>query len=300
MTYWTLAIAGGAEKALADWGITACTRDVANLAKDSMDITMQAPVDSADPFPFGTKVTFWRNRTTTSTPAVSVLPATGISGFSGGTPFFVGKASAHEESFNYHFACPWEFFMERTIMKQLFFNYSAAAGANVADYRSQFVLGVSLNTLVGTADTVEGSSATNLLSIRQTAIQIVQYCIGVTATLPQYGSTPQFQFDALTSGGNNTSFTLNGNNVAARVSAGAKCLIPDFIPGYETDGAANQTVKISRVLRAPLDTVNDTMCAECLRYELKWLVGYLGSVLQWFDYTTTPPTLHIGTRDVLA
>ena len=199
MTYWTLAISGGAEKALADWGITACTRDVANLAKDSMDIAMQAPVDSADPFPFGTKVTFWRNRTAASAPAVSGLPATGISGFSGGTPFFVGysfhnrrKASAQEESFNYHFAGPWEFFMERTIMKQLFFNYSAAAGANVADYRSQFVLGLSLNTLVGTADTVEGSSATNLLSIRQTVIQIVQYCIGVTATLPHTAARRNF------------------------------------------------------------------------------------------------------------
>ena len=49
----------------------------------------------------------------------------------------------------------------------------------------------------------------------------------------------QNQFDALTSGGTNTSFTLNGNNVAALVSAGARCLIPDFIPGYETSGAAN-------------------------------------------------------------
>jgi len=209
------------------------------------------------------------------------------------------RASAQEESLNYHFAGPWEFFLERTIMQQLFFSYSAAQGKNAAGYRSQFVLGMSLNTLVGTADTVAGSTATNLLSIRQTVIQIVQYGIGVTATLAHYGSTPQFQFDPLTSGGANTSFTLNGDNVEALATAGANCLIPDFIPGWEVSGASNQTVNLSQVLRAPLDTVNDTTCAECLRYELKWLVGFLGSVSAWFDYTTTPPTLHIATRDVL-
>ena len=148
----------------------------------------------------------------------------------------------------------------RTILQQLFFCYSAAVSANVAAYRSQFVLGLSLNTLVGTADTVAGISSTNLLSIRQTIIQIVQYCIGITATLTAYGSTPQFQFDTLPSGGANTSFTLNANNVAALAAAGAKCLIPDFIPGW---GMPRQhlTANLSKVLRAPLETVNDTTCA---------------------------------------
>ena len=42
MTCWTLAIAGGAEKTLADWNISACTREVANMAKDGVDVTMQA------------------------------------------------------------------------------------------------------------------------------------------------------------------------------------------------------------------------------------------------------------------
>jgi len=269
------------------------------------------PADSPDPFPYGTKITLQSGRaaggaSAASPPLSSGLPGTGLTNFSGGQIVFVGysfsprrRASPEEESFTYHFAGPWEFFLERTIMQQLFFSYSTAAEKNVAGWRSQFVLGLSLNTLSGTADTVANSSATNLLSIRQTIIQIVQYCIAVTATMTQYGSTPQFQFDNLTSGGANTSFTLNANTIEELAAAGAACLIPDFVPGYETAGQSNQAVNPSIVLRAPLDTVTDTTCAECIRYELKWLVGFLGSVAQWFDYTTNPPTLHIATRDIL-
>ena len=165
MTFWTLASAA-TERAFADWQITAATRDVANMSKDGMDITLQAPIDSADPFPFGAKITVYRNRSSSTALPASGLPPVNATGFSGGTIFFVGysthnrqRASAQEESFNYHFAGPWEFFMERTILQQLFFSYSAAVSANVAAYRSQFVLGLSLNTLVGTADTVAGSSS---------------------------------------------------------------------------------------------------------------------------------------------
>jgi hypothetical protein len=314
MTYWTLLNnTTGVEKTLDDWLCTTAMREVANMSKDGVEITIQSPADAPDAFPYGTKITLYRGRTATGGSAQSAsllaagLPGTGFTNFSGGTIFFVGysihnrrRASAQEESFNYRFAGPWEFFMEATVMQQLFFSYNAVSSSNIAAWRSQFVLGQSLNTLVGTADTVPGSSATNLMSLRQTIIQIVQYCIAQTANLTQYGSTPQFQFDTLTSGGNNASFTLSGDNVAALVTAGAKCLIPDFIPGYEASGQANQTVNLATVLRAPLDTVNDMMCAECMRYELKWLAGFLGSVLIWFDYTTSPPTLHIATRDILS
>lgn len=60
MTYWSLKV-GNVEKTLADWGVTAATREVANLSKDTVNLTIQSPADAADPFPYGTKITLYRN-----------------------------------------------------------------------------------------------------------------------------------------------------------------------------------------------------------------------------------------------
>ncbi len=45
----------------------------------------------------------------------------------------------------------------------------------------------------------------------------------------------------------------------------------------------------------PLDAANDLTCAEALKRTLK----IVPQVSIWFDYTTSPPTLHIATRDTL-
>ena len=100
----------------------------------------------------------------------------------------------------------------------------------------------------------------------------------------------QFQFDAIATDG--------GGFYKLSPMPGPNCLIPDFVPGC-AGAAGDTTVSTSGLmLRAPLDAVNDLTCAECFRRQLRW-VGAAGSPVVWFDYATTPPTLKVGTRDVL-
>jgi hypothetical protein len=197
------------------------------------------------------------------------------------------------EAMRYKFAGPWDFFFERLVFQKLWLTWNGVK--QIADWRSQVVLGMSVNSLTGAGDTVVGTTTTNLMSITQQLIEIVTYCANQSAyeqTVNGLGwpAGAQFQSDTLT--------TDTNGNYQLKTPARTNIAIPDFIPGYA--GANNDIASgtAGLVLRAPLDAVNDMTCAECLRRMLRW-IGAMGSPVVWFDYTQTPPMLKVSTRDAL-
>ncbi len=293
MTFTTLTY-NGVEKALADWNISTAQRQVSNQAGDNMAFDMLLPADAADPFPYGAQITIRIGRAAAAgSTSPSGLPVPGASGFSGGKVFFIGyrvdtfrTGSPAMEKLAFKFSGPWEFFFERLVFQKLWWTWNGTE--NVADWRSQVILGQSVNALIGPGDTIPGSNATNLMSIAQQIKEIAAYVI--TQTTAAYGS-PQFQFDPLTS-------TIDGTNYDLLVSPSDNCLIPDFIAGFNVSGKTSASANQITMLRAPLDAVNDITCAEAMRKMLRW-IGALGSPVVWFDYTQTPPMLKVATRDQL-
>jgi hypothetical protein len=295
MTFTTLSY-NGAEKSLGDWGIGQATREVSNQAHDHFACDMMLAADAADPLPYGAQITLRLGRTPQSGSGVSSagLPLGGITAWQGGRIWFVGwrvdnfrTGSPALEKFDYKFAGPWEFFFERLVFQKLWWTWNGTE--NVADWRSQVILGQSVNAQIGAGDTIPGSSATNLMSIRQQVAEIIAYVVAQTTA--DYGS-PQLQSDNLTA-------EIDGVNYDLYETPGTNLIIPDYIAaGYQVGGKTAQTANINTVLRAPLDSVNDITCAEAMRKMLRW-IGPMGSPVVWFDYTTTPPTLHISTRDQL-
>jgi hypothetical protein len=305
MTFTTLTY-NSVEKCLADWGINAATREVSNQAHDHFACDVIMPFDATDPLPYGAQITLQIGRTPGGGTGLTAggLPISGNTNWTAGKIWFVGYRvenfrTGHPdlEKFEYKFAGPWEFFFERLVFQKLWWTWNGTE--NVADYRSQIILGESVNALVGAGDTVPNSNATNLMSIRQQVAEIIAYVIQQTTT--DYGS-PQLQSDDLTS-------AIDGVNYDLYATPGTNIIIPDYIPGYAVSGqtsASALTTKvggtgqnlINVVLRAPLESVNDITCAEALRRQLRW-VGPFGSPVIWFDYTTSPPTLHVCTKDQL-
>jgi hypothetical protein len=293
MTYWTLTY-NGTEKTFADWGVQEARRQANNQAGDNLAFSLITPADAADPFPYGTKITIRRNRTAAG--GVSLpggLPGSGFTSFSGGTIFFVGyrvanlrSGSAQLEKFDYKFAGPWEFFFERLVFQKLWWTWNGSQ--LVADWRSAVILGLSVYANTTPGAVCPGVAATTLMTISQQVKEIVAYVIAQTTAA--YGS-PQLQFDGLTN-------AVDGVNYDLLLAPGPNCLIPDYIAGYAASGQSSGTADARTLLRAPLDAVNDVTCAEALRYMFKWL-GYVGSTVAWFDYTTTPPTFKVTTRDQL-
>ncbi|HEX3717850.1 MAG TPA: hypothetical protein VH595_07765 [Verrucomicrobiae bacterium] len=292
MTFTTLSY-NGVEKTLADWSISSARREVSNQAGDHIAFDMMLAADDADPFPYGAQITVQIGRTTTNVnPINPTLPPIGAT-YSGGAVWFVGyrvdtfrAASPTLEKLAYKFAGPWEFFFERLVFQKLWATWNGVA--QVADWRSQVVLGQSVNALIGPADTVSGSSATNLMSIAQQIKEIGQYVIN--ETIASYGSA-QIQADVNTA-------TIDGTNWDLYETPTDHCLIPDFIAGFGVSGQTSASANINTVLRAPLDAVNDITCAEAMRRMLRW-IGAIGSPVVWFDYTQSPPMLNISTRDQL-
>lgn len=289
------------EMRLSDWGIATCKRRPSNQAGDGVDLDLiTRAADGPDPFAFGQQIIVRIGRAPGGNPKAS--PAKNQTAWGGGKVFFVGwrvenfaTVSPRLESFRYKFAGPWDFFLERLPFYKLFVTYDATLGKQVARYRSQVVLGQSLNTLTGANDTVPGTLDTNLMSISQQIIEIVQFCIGRTTV--KYGS-PQFQFDAL-------SQDVDGNWELS--AARTNIAIPDYVPGTGAGSGGNGLApgQTTVPLLAPLDAVQDISCAEALRREMRW-IGGVGSPVAWFDYTTTAedgvtplPTLKISTRDLL-
>ena len=74
---------------------------------------------------------------------------------------------AADGGFEYKFAGPWDFFFERLVFQKLWLSYSMALTCQIADWRSQVVLGQSVNSLTGAGDTVTGTTTTNLMSLAQ-------------------------------------------------------------------------------------------------------------------------------------
>ncbi len=298
MTFTTLQI-GAKEMSLADWGISTCSREVSNQMHDHIAFDMMQPADAADPIAYGAQVILRIGRMAKGTGLnAQNLPISGNTNWSNGKVFFVGwrvenlrTGDPALEKMDLKFAGPWEFFFERLVFQKLFATYNGTA--NVADWRSQIVLGQSVNALIGPNDTVAGSSATNLMSIRQQVAEIIAYVVAQTTAV--YGAA-QVQSDPLEA-------EIDGTNWDLYEAPGPNLLIPDYIPGYEESGQTSGSANMKTVLRAPLESVNDITCAEALRHQLKW-IGPMGEAAVWFDYTTTLagavcPTLKICTRDQL-
>lgn len=71
------------------------------------------------------------------------------------------------------------------------------------------------------------------------------------------------------------------------------------IVDYLRDTATNEGIDLPMqnggdypIVNIPINEVLDTTCAECLRSQLRWAPD----AITWFDYETSPPTLHIQKR----
>ncbi|MGA2540173.1 MAG: hypothetical protein ABSG78_01285 [Verrucomicrobiota bacterium] len=301
MTYTTLTY-NGTEKCLADWGVARWRRECFNQASDSFGFDLLAQADAAEIFAFGAMVKISTGRTPGPGVPTSAagLPVSGCTSWTGGKTWFVGwraqnvrTGTAEMEGFKYKLAGPWDFFFERLVFQKLWLTWNGVK--QIADWRSQVVLGMSVNALTGAGDTVTGSTTTNLMSISQQLKEITSYVIAQSAyeqTVNGLGwpAGGQMQFDNLTTDAN--------GNYHLLPAPGANCRIPDFVPGYAGASGDTPVSTSGLMLRAPLDAVNDMTCAECFRRMLRW-IGAVGSPVVWFDYTTTPPTLKVSTRDQL-
>jgi hypothetical protein len=303
MTYTTLTF-NGTEKSLADWGIGQWRRECYNQASDSFGMDLVDAMDGVEVFPYGARVTIQTGRAPgPGAPAPEAgLPVSGCTSWTGGQIWFVGwrvqsvrTGTAQLEGFKYKFAGPWDFFFERLVFQKLWLTWNGAK--QIADWRSQVVLGMSVNSLTGAGDTVTGTTTTNLMSIAQQLIEIAQYCAGQSSYEQSvnglgWPAGAQFQTDNLTT-------DVNGN-YQLKTGAGARnnITIPDFVPGHAGLNNEIASATTGLPLRAPLDAVNDMTCAECFRRMLRW-IGAVGSPVVWWDYTQTPPMLKVSTRDVL-
>lgn len=81
-----------------------------------------------------------------------------------------------------------------------------------------------------------------------------------------------------------------------QLDTGATCATDVFITqvlNYAiSKGAPFQLGTIDPGITVPLEEIRDLMCAEVIRRQLQWTPDQV----PWFDYTTTPPTIHITSR----
>lgn len=306
MLYTTLTC-NGVEKSLADWGVSTWYRTVQNQANDEWLCVIPTPMDGIDIFPYGTNIIIKINRVASAAnPINPTLPTSltlspGLS-YSGGAQWFWGYCVDNNrvgdpgsESFNYKFVGPYQFFFERLIFQKLQLTWNGTK--QIADYQSDVILGMSLTTLTGTGDTVQGTTATNLMSIAQQVKEICMYAQADSAYQQAnnglgWPGTAQFQCDQLTT-------EIDGVNWDLLQNPSANVLITDFAGTALTGKTSASALPAgSYLLRCPLDAVNAITCAEAMRRQLQWLGG-IGSPVVWTDHSQTPPQLHIATRDQL-
>ena len=307
MNYTTLTYQG-VEKSLADWGISTWNRVVQNQARDEFAFTMLTPMDGPEIFPYGAQIIIQINRTASAAnPVNPTLPVSASSvpslSYSGGTQWFWGYCIDNDragepasEAFNYRFAGPYQFFFERLIFQKLQLTWNGAK--QIADYQSDVILGLSLTTLTGTGDTVQGSTATNLMSIAQQLKEICMYA-QADSTYQQainglgWPGTNQFSCDHLTT-------SIDGVNWDLLSTPSTNVLITDFAGAASSGKTSASTLPAGTyMLRCPLDAANAITCAEAMRRQLQWLGG-IGSPVVWMDHSQTPPQLKIVPRSALS
>jgi hypothetical protein len=307
MTFTTLTY-NGVEKQLWDWGISSAVREVSNQSQDHVTCEVPMPADGADVWPYDAKIILQIGRIPQSGSGVSGagVPLSGMTSWSGGSIAFVGYRGkpkrvgrGNEEKIQYPFLGCWERFFCRTIFQKLNSTYDGTA--NIADWLSEVVLGLSLTALTGAADTIPGTDATNLMSITQQIKEIVAWANARAAALE--GSAP-FQFI-------NLAANATTGNYLLYTTPQDTLLLPDFVPGYGSGLADSNAANVSTSpfgpqnvsLRAPLDAVKQITCGEAIQKQARWL-GPIGDIAIWFDNTTLSasaplPTLNIASRDQL-
>lgn len=314
LTYTTATI-GGVEMALDDWGMKSCRKTSQNQGEGQFEFSVVAPADEALPFAFDTNIIIKIGRIASRlNPINSTLPASvndggGALTFTGGTQWFWGYALEPERSGNpesealrYKLIGSFTRFFGELIFKKLQMTWSPTLAKMIADWKTQIILGMSLTVLTGAGDTVQASTATNLMSIAQqlkeiclfaqmqSALEQAENGLAWPATGVINGFTnPQFKCDALTQ-------TVDGVNYDLLQTPSTNCLIADYA-GTPLSGktSASALPSGSYQLRAPLDAVNAISCKEALERTLQWLGG-IGSPVLWMDDSQTPPQLHIATR----
>ena len=109
------------------------------LAADSLGFNIATAADGPDLFPFGGKVAVWLGRQGVAKPGYN-QPSV----FTGGKPWFVGyrmkhvrNASGRMQNFEYKFAGPWGFFMERHVFQKLWPSYDSVLNSWIAVDRSR-------------------------------------------------------------------------------------------------------------------------------------------------------------------
>lgn len=312
MTFTTLQF-GATEKSLDDWGITAVKRKVSNQAKDNLSFEIPVvDITGAPPFPYDSLIIVriqrvFANGSSGLQPG-TCLPITGNKAWKGGQTFFVGwtkspvaAGAGPNARLQYQALGVWERWIERTKLFQLFMSYDGSE--LIAHYTDNFVLGLSLNSLIGAQDTIAGTSATNLMSITQVLKQIADWAIYAGSLALGYAP---FQFDDIAGTEDTGAWLLD-------TTPSEHCLLPDFIPNYGTSGSWDQGVvgqsspnpaniasnlpasvqaaagpNINLSLRAPLESINGALCAESLRRVAAW-AGPIGDIVIWLDPTTASP-----------
>lgn len=304
MTFYTVTF-NGTEKPFGDLGMTGPRLERLNQGADTFGFNLaNLAADAVDPFPYGAFITVQIGRNAPATAFyANGAPKPGNTQFSGGKVIFAGyriettaTATAAMEMLSYKFTGPWEFFLNRTTFAKLHLTWNGVK--QIAVPRTDITLGMSLTALTGAGDTVTGSTTTNLMSAAQQVKEIMAWGVLQSANLasksPGLGwiAGAQFQSDPLTSDASGNYFLLPA------LLAQNFIQLPDFVPnhaGNANDTSANTT---GLILRPPLDTANNIMCADGIKRMLKWL-GPLRTPVGYFDYTQHPPAFRCVQADLL-
>ena len=146
---------------------------------DSFVFDLLAATDGAEIFPYGAMIKISTGRTPVSGPTATPagLPLAGVLSWTGGQTWFAGwrmqnirTGTPRMEGFKYKFAGPWDFFFERLVFQKLWLSWNTALTGQIADWRSQVMLGQCCVAADGAGNTVTGTTGTHTV-VHRAAIE---------------------------------------------------------------------------------------------------------------------------------
>lgn len=94
-----------------------------------------------------------------------------------------------------------------------------------------------------------------------------------------------------------TTIIMGQDTDGAKLSLGYSIeKVVDYCLACEAPGVPFVVGEITPSMTIPYAAINDRTCAQVIQAYIQWVPD----AVQWFDYTTTPPTLHIKRRSELA